>query len=106
MTIPIIQPFLRSFGSPEFLMFAVVGIAFVSSLTGPSPVKGLTNPAASPTNMIPSPIACDLLKSTRSGKPLTGPSMTASLSISLMGGCLRKFSSIRWAVGGIWRVWR
>ncbi len=40
VTIPIIQPFLRSFGSPEFLMFAVVGIAFVSSLTGDSPVKG------------------------------------------------------------------
>jgi len=40
VTIPIIQPFLRSFGSPEFLMFAVVGIAFVSSLTGSSPVKG------------------------------------------------------------------
>lgn len=40
LTIPIIQPFLRSFGSPEFLMFAVVGIAFVSSLTGSSPVKG------------------------------------------------------------------
>jgi TctA family transporter len=40
ITIPIIQPFLRSFGSPEFLMFAVVGIAFVSSLTGSTPVKG------------------------------------------------------------------
>jgi putative tricarboxylic transport membrane protein len=40
VTIPIIQPFLRSFGSPEFLMFAVVGIAFISSLTGRSPVKG------------------------------------------------------------------
>jgi putative tricarboxylic transport membrane protein len=40
VTIPIIQPFLRSFGSPEFLMFAIVGIAFISSLTGRSPVKG------------------------------------------------------------------
>lgn len=40
ITIPVIQPLLRSFGSPEFLMFAVLGIAFVSSLTGGSPVKG------------------------------------------------------------------
>ncbi|HET8568989.1 MAG TPA: tripartite tricarboxylate transporter permease [Candidatus Limnocylindria bacterium] len=40
ITIPVVQPLLRSFGSPEFLMFAVLGIAFVSSLTGISPAKG------------------------------------------------------------------
>ncbi|MGH2450314.1 MAG: tripartite tricarboxylate transporter permease [Candidatus Limnocylindria bacterium] len=39
-TIPVVEPFLRRFGSPEFLMLAVLGIAFVSSLTGRSPVKG------------------------------------------------------------------
>lgn len=40
VTIPIVEPLITAFGSPEFLMLAVVGIAFVSSLTGRSPVKG------------------------------------------------------------------
>lgn len=40
ITIPIVEPLITSFGSPEFLMLAVAGIAFVSSLTGRSPVKG------------------------------------------------------------------
>lgn len=40
ITIPIVEPLITSFGSPEFLMLAVLGIAFVSSLTGRSPVTG------------------------------------------------------------------
>lgn len=39
-TVLIIEPFFTKFGSPEFLMFSLMGIAFVSSLTGRSPVKG------------------------------------------------------------------
>ncbi len=43
--VPIIEPFILQFGSPEFFMFALVGIAFISSLTGRSPVKGFISAA-------------------------------------------------------------
>lgn len=40
-SIPIVQPLVLSFGTPEFFMLALVGIACVSSLTGGAVRRGL-----------------------------------------------------------------
>lgn len=40
-TIPVVRPLVLTFGSPEFFMLAVLGIAFVASLSGEALVKGL-----------------------------------------------------------------
>lgn len=41
LSIPIIRPVILSFGSPEFFMLTVVGLAFVAALSGASIAKGL-----------------------------------------------------------------
>jgi TctA family transporter len=40
VSVPLLRPLILSFGSPEQLMIVLVGIAFISSLGGRSPVKG------------------------------------------------------------------
>ncbi len=42
VVIPIVRPLVLAFGSPEFFMLAVLGITFVSALSGEAVVKGLT----------------------------------------------------------------
>jgi TctA family transporter len=39
--IPIVRPMVLSVGSPQYFMFAMLGVAFLASLTGGSVVKGL-----------------------------------------------------------------
>ncbi|MFQ5850007.1 MAG: tripartite tricarboxylate transporter permease [Candidatus Binatia bacterium] len=41
ISIPVLSPLVLSFGSPEFFMLAVLGMAMVGSLSGSSPLKGL-----------------------------------------------------------------
>ncbi|MDP6559653.1 MAG: tripartite tricarboxylate transporter permease [Candidatus Binatia bacterium] len=41
ISIPVLSPLVLSFGSPEFFMLAVLGMAMVGSLSGGSPMKGL-----------------------------------------------------------------
>jgi len=41
LTIPFIRPLVLSFGSPEFFMVAILGITFVSSLSGEAVLRGL-----------------------------------------------------------------
>jgi len=41
LAIPIIRPLVLSFGSPEFFMVAILGITFVSSLSGEAVLRGL-----------------------------------------------------------------
>ena len=40
-TLPVIKPFILSFGTPEFFMLAVLGLTMVGSLSGRSIVKGI-----------------------------------------------------------------
>src|SRR4029453_7980890 len=40
LVVPIIRPVVLSFGSPEFFMLTLLGIAFVASLSGGAGVKG------------------------------------------------------------------
>jgi putative tricarboxylic transport membrane protein len=40
-TIPVVRPLVLTFGSPEFFMLSLVGIAFVASLSGGALIKGL-----------------------------------------------------------------
>ena len=42
VVIPVVRPLVLAFGSPEFFMLALLGITFVSSLSGEAVVKGLT----------------------------------------------------------------
>lgn len=42
ISIPIVRPLVLSVGSPQYFMFAILGIAFLASLTGGSVSKGLT----------------------------------------------------------------
>lgn len=39
--IPVMRPIVLSFGPPEFFMLTVLGICFIGSLGGESPIKGL-----------------------------------------------------------------
>ena len=39
--IPVVRPLVLSFGSPEFFMMTVVGLAFVSTLSSGAPFKGI-----------------------------------------------------------------
>ncbi len=39
--IPVVRPLVLSFGSPELFMLAILGLTFVSSLSGEAIVKGL-----------------------------------------------------------------
>jgi putative tricarboxylic transport membrane protein len=41
LAIPVVRPLVLSFGSPEFFMLALLGLAFVASLSGGSLLKGL-----------------------------------------------------------------
>jgi putative tricarboxylic transport membrane protein len=41
ISIPIVRPLVLSVGSPQYFMFAMLGIAFLASLTGGSVTKGL-----------------------------------------------------------------
>jgi TctA family transporter len=41
LAIPIVRPLVLSFGSPEFFMLAVLGLAFVAALSGENLLKGL-----------------------------------------------------------------
>ena len=41
IAIPIVRPLVLSFGSPEFFMIALLGVTFVSSLSGGNLLKGL-----------------------------------------------------------------
>jgi len=41
IAIPIVKPLVLSVGSPQYFMFAMLGIAFLASLTGGSATKGL-----------------------------------------------------------------
>jgi putative tricarboxylic transport membrane protein len=41
LIIPIVRPVVLSFGSPEFFMMTLLGITFVATLSGASPLKGL-----------------------------------------------------------------
>lgn len=40
IAIPIVRPLVLSFGSPEFFMMTVIGLAFVSTLSSGAPFKG------------------------------------------------------------------
>jgi TctA family transporter len=41
LAVPVVRPLVLSFGSPEFFMLALLGLAFVASLSGGSLLKGL-----------------------------------------------------------------
>ena len=41
VAIPIVRPLVLSFGSPEFFMLTILGLAFVASLSGEAQLKGL-----------------------------------------------------------------
>ena len=41
VAIPVVRPLVLSFGSPEFFMIALLGVTFVSSLSGGNLLKGL-----------------------------------------------------------------
>ncbi|MDP2645136.1 MAG: tripartite tricarboxylate transporter permease [Desulfobacterales bacterium] len=41
LAIPVVRPLVLSFGSPEFFMVAILGITFVSSLSGEARLRGL-----------------------------------------------------------------
>jgi putative tricarboxylic transport membrane protein len=41
ISIPLVRPLVLSVGSPQYFMFAVLGVAFLASLTGGSVTKGL-----------------------------------------------------------------
>jgi TctA family transporter len=41
VAIPIIRPLVLTFGSPEFFMLSILGLAFVASLSGEAQLKGL-----------------------------------------------------------------
>lgn len=43
LSIPIVKPLVKLFGSPEFLMLTLLGIAAVSMLTGRNPLKGFAS---------------------------------------------------------------
>jgi len=41
MVIPVVRPMILSFGPPEFFMLAIMGLAFISLMSGSSILKGL-----------------------------------------------------------------
>jgi TctA family transporter len=41
LSIPIMRPLVLLFGSPELFIIAIMGITFIGSLSGPSPLKGI-----------------------------------------------------------------
>ena len=41
LAVPIVRPLVLTFGSPEFFMLALLGVAFVASLSGENLLKGL-----------------------------------------------------------------
>ena len=41
LAIPVVRPLVLTFGSPEFFMLALLGVAFVASLSGDNLLKGL-----------------------------------------------------------------
>jgi TctA family transporter len=41
ISIPLVRPLVLSVGSPQYFMFAMLGVAFLASLTGGSVIKGL-----------------------------------------------------------------
>ena len=41
ISIPLVRPLVLSVGSPQYFMFAILGVAFLASLTGGSVIKGL-----------------------------------------------------------------
>src|SRR5439155_21919548 len=41
LSIPVVRPLVLTFGSPEFFMLSLLGLAFVSSLSGEAVLKGL-----------------------------------------------------------------
>ncbi len=41
LAIPVVRPLVLTFGSPEFLMLALLGITFVASLSGENLLKGM-----------------------------------------------------------------
>ncbi|HTM10932.1 MAG TPA: tripartite tricarboxylate transporter permease [Verrucomicrobiae bacterium] len=41
LAVPVVRPLVLTFGSPEFFMLALVGVAFVASLSGNNLLKGL-----------------------------------------------------------------
>jgi len=43
VAIPIVRPLVLTFGSPEFFMMAILGLAFVASLSGEAQLKGLVS---------------------------------------------------------------
>ena len=43
VAVPVVRPLVLTFGSPEFFMLALLGVAFVASLSGDAIVKGLAS---------------------------------------------------------------
>lgn len=46
LAVPVVRPLVLTFGSPEFFMLALLGVAFVASLSGDNLLKGLVSGGA------------------------------------------------------------